>query len=81
MGFNQCYLRSVKDLESELEYNGLELFVNRYRKYDSLTGSSESFAFLEQKIIKELVSYVGNVVFIKGVVQEKQTSHSKPREK
>ena len=55
MGFNQCYLRSVKDLESELEYNGLELFVNRYRKYDSLTGSSESFAFLEQKI-KELTS-------------------------
>jgi len=50
MGFNQCYLRSVKDLESELEYNGLEVFVKRYRKYDSLTGSSESFAFLEQKI-------------------------------
>jgi len=50
MGFNQCYLRSVKDLESELESNGLELFVKRYRKYDSLTGSSESFEFLEQKI-------------------------------
>lgn len=50
MGFNQCYLRNVKDLESELESNGLELFVKRYRKYDSLTGSSESFEFLEQKI-------------------------------
>jgi predicted nucleotidyltransferase len=50
MGFNQCYLRSVKDLKSELESSGLELFVKRYRKYDSLTGSSESFEFLEQKI-------------------------------
>ena len=50
MGFNQCYLRNVKDLESELESNGLELFVKRYRKYDSITGSSESFQFLEQKI-------------------------------
>jgi predicted nucleotidyltransferase len=50
MGFNQCYLRDVKDLESEVESDGLELFVKRYRKYDSLTGSSESFQFLEQKI-------------------------------
>jgi hypothetical protein len=50
MGFNQCYLRSVEDLKSEYESNGLELFVKRYTKYDSLTGSSESFQFLEQKI-------------------------------
>lgn len=50
MGFNQCYLRSVKDLESELNSIGLELFVKRYGKYDSLTGSSESFQFLEEKI-------------------------------
>ncbi len=50
MGFNQCYLRDVKDLESEFESSGLELFVKRYTKYDSLTGSSESFEFLEQKI-------------------------------
>ena len=50
MGFNQCYLRSVEDLQSELEHNGLESFVKRYEKYDSLTGSSESFEFLEQKI-------------------------------
>jgi len=52
MGFNQCYLRDVKDLESEVESNGLELFVKRYRKYDSLTGSSESFQFLEAKIME-----------------------------
>jgi hypothetical protein len=50
MGFNQCYLRKVEDLEDELNRNGLEAFVKRYEKYDSITGSSESFEFLEQKI-------------------------------
>jgi hypothetical protein len=50
MGFNQCFLRNIKELESEFESNGLESFVKRYQKYDSLTGSSESFEFLEQKI-------------------------------
>ena len=50
MGFNQCYLRSVEDLEDELNRNGLEAFVKRYEKYDSITGSSESFEFLEAKI-------------------------------
>jgi predicted nucleotidyltransferase len=52
MGFNQCYLRNVEDLKSEIESDGLELFVKRYRKYDSLTGSSESFEFLEAKIME-----------------------------
>jgi hypothetical protein len=50
MGFNQCYLRKVEDLEDELNKNGLETFVKRYQKYDSITGSSESFQFLEEKI-------------------------------
>jgi hypothetical protein len=50
MGFNQCYLRSVEDLNEEFNKSGLESFVKRYLKYDSLTGSSESFEFLESKI-------------------------------
>jgi hypothetical protein len=50
MGFNQCYLRKVEDLEDELKRNGLETFVKRYEKYDSITGSAESFEFLEAKI-------------------------------
>lgn len=50
MGFNQCYLRDVKQLESELASVGLETFVKRYSKYDSLSGSSESMNFLESKI-------------------------------
>lgn len=50
MGFNQCFLRNVEELQSEFESVGLESFVKRYQKYDSLTGSSESFEFLESKI-------------------------------
>ena len=50
MGFNQCYLRDVKDLQSELNSVGLTQFVKRYSKYDSWTGSSKSMEFLEGKI-------------------------------
>jgi hypothetical protein len=50
MGFNQCYLRDVEDLQSELSSVGLESFVIRYSKYDSWCGSSESMEFLENKI-------------------------------
>ena len=50
MGFNQCYLRDVEDLQSELTSVGFEQFVKRYSKYDSWTGSSKSMEFLESKI-------------------------------
>ena len=61
MGFNQCYLRKVEDLEDELKRNGLESFVKRYEKYESLTGSSESFEFLEQKIKEYEENYNTNI--------------------
>ena len=50
MGFNHCYLTSVKDLEQHLENVGLEKFIKMYRSYDALTGPSECFEFIEQKI-------------------------------
>jgi hypothetical protein len=49
MGFNHCYISSVENLQLELEMWGLETFVKRYRKYDAITGPSESFRFLEEK--------------------------------
>jgi hypothetical protein len=49
MGFNQCYLPTIEKMIKEFERVGLEKFVSRYRKYDSLTGSSESMDYLEQK--------------------------------
>jgi len=50
MGFNQCYISSVENLQLELNNVGLETFVKRYRKYECITGPSESFRFLEEKI-------------------------------
>jgi len=50
MGFNHCYLTSVKDLERHLDNVGLEKFIKMYRSYDALTGPSECFEFIEQKI-------------------------------
>ena len=50
MGFNHCYLTNVKDLERHLDNVGLEKFIKMYRSYDALTGPSECFEFIEQKI-------------------------------
>jgi hypothetical protein len=50
MGFNHCYLTSVKDLQNHLDNVGLEKFIKTYRSYDALTGPSECFAFIEEKI-------------------------------
>ena len=50
MGFNHCYLTSVEDLQRNLDNVGLEKFIKTYRSYDALTGPSECFEFIEQKI-------------------------------
>ena len=50
MGFNHCYLTSVEDLQKNLDNVGLEKFIKTYRSYDALTGPSECFAFIEEKI-------------------------------
>ena len=50
MGFNHCYLSNVDNLQNELNNVGLEKFIKTYRSYDALTGPSECFAFIEEKI-------------------------------
>ena len=60
MGFNHCYISSVENLQLELDMVGLETFVKRYRKYDAITGPSESFRFLEDKI-KEYEEVINNI--------------------
>jgi hypothetical protein len=59
MGFNQCYISSVENLQIELNNIGLESFVRRYRKYECITGPNESFRFLEEKI-KEYEEFINN---------------------
>jgi hypothetical protein len=60
MGFNHCYISSVENLQIEFERKGLEDFVKSYRKYDAITGPSESFRFLEEKQ-KEYEEYINNI--------------------
>jgi hypothetical protein len=50
MGFNHCYLTNVLDLQRNLDNVGLEKFIKTYRSYDALTGPSECFEFIEEKI-------------------------------
>jgi hypothetical protein len=50
MGFNHCYLTSIDDLQRNLDNVGLQKFIKTYRSYDALTGPSECFRFIEEKI-------------------------------
>ena len=50
MGFNHCYLTSIENLQTHLDNVGLEKFIKMYRSYDALTGPSECFEFIEEKI-------------------------------
>jgi uncharacterized protein (UPF0297 family) len=52
MGFNSCILSSVESMKMELENNGIDVFVKRYQKYESIIGESDRMEFLE-KTIKE----------------------------
>ena len=50
MGFNNCYLPEYDELIEYYNSVSLEVFVQRFRKYDCWTGSSESMRFLENKV-------------------------------
>lgn len=63
MGFNHCYLTSVKDLQTHLDNVGLEKFIKMYCSYDALTGPSECFEFIEEKIkdYEEVIRNINNI--------------------
>ncbi len=60
MGFNHCYLTNVLDLQKNLDNVGLEKFIKMYRSYDALTGPSECFEFIEEKI-KDYEKVIRNI--------------------
>ena len=47
MGFNQCYVGNILQIQKELDECGIEEFVKRYTKYEAITGDSESIDFIE----------------------------------
>lgn len=65
-------------IDSRIKYIGP---LSRFRKMDSeikydllvlLSGPEPQRTFLEEKLISELKNYAGKVVFVKGIVKEKQ---------
>ena len=70
MGFNHCYLTNVEDLQKYLDNVGLEKFIKTYRSYDALTGPSECFAFIEEKI-----KLWENIINLDGGHKEDPTNH------
>jgi hypothetical protein len=50
MGFNKCILPSIESMQFEIDRDGLELFVKRYCRYDSIMGESDRMEFLESKV-------------------------------
>lgn len=61
MGFNHCYISTIENLQKELDNVGLEKFIKTYRSYDALSGPSESFEFIEQKI-EEYEKVISDIV-------------------
>ena len=52
MGFNHCYVSNILQIQKELDDLGIETFVKRYTKYDSISGDSECVDFIEGVVKK-----------------------------
>ena len=50
MGYNKCILPSIIIMEAEIKTIGLETFVKRMQKYESIMGETDRMQFLESKI-------------------------------
>ncbi len=50
MGFNGCILPSIESMQKEIDRDGLESFVKRYGRYDSIMGETDRMRFLESKV-------------------------------
>lgn len=67
MGFNQCYVGNILQIQKELDMVGVEAFVKRYTSYEAMTGDSESIDFIEgivkkyynEKYIKSNSNFTG----------------------
>ena len=50
MGYDKCILPSIIIMQAEIDTDGLETFIKRMQKYDSLMGETDRMQFLENKI-------------------------------
>jgi glycogen debranching enzyme len=65
MGFNNCHIPNYERLIEYYNSVDLETFIKSFRKYDSWSGDSDSFKFLESKI-QEYEQNISNNTDING---------------
>jgi glycogen debranching enzyme len=65
MGFNNCHIPNYERLVEYYNSVDLETFIKSFRKYDSWSGDSDSFKFLESKI-QEYEQNISNNTDING---------------
>ena len=65
MGFNNCHIPNYEQLIEYYNSVDLETFIKSFRKYDSWSGDSDSFKFLESKI-REYEQNISNNTDING---------------
>jgi hypothetical protein len=58
MGYHHCHIPDLKTLMEQYDVLGLERFVVRYTKYESLIGDSEAIRYIERmcKLLNEINS-------------------------
>jgi hypothetical protein len=58
MGYHHCHIPDLETLMKQYDALGLERFVARYTKYESLIGDSEGIRYIEHmcKILNEINS-------------------------
>lgn len=66
MGFNHCHVSNILQIHKELDMLGLKAFAERYRKYDAISGDSESISFITSLVSK----YFGETGEIKSVEEK-----------
>lgn len=49
MGYNKCILPSITIMQAEIDSDGLEAFIKRMRKFETIMGDSDRMEFLDKK--------------------------------
>lgn len=58
MGFNKCFLPPIETMKNDILINGLEQFIKKYGKYDSIIGETDRMDFLKEIMENDMPKYL-----------------------
>jgi hypothetical protein len=58
MGFNKCFLPPIETMKNDILINGLEQFIKKYGKYDSIIGETDRMDFLKEIMENDIPKYL-----------------------